>query len=866
MKNQLKKKLGIFFFIIGFLLILPLSFYDFTINRKLPENFIENNNLGERMGKGDYLYYQPPLLSLKQPKTSNIVVKNRPTLGNVTLLAMPVYFSDQANTTTMNEIDDVWEGSGTSVRAYYLENSFGKLEISVLTKPWLLAPKPISYYAFGDYNFAREYELLQVLCNYWDSEINFTQIDYLYIVYAGSDVSDDTHFWPHVWNVEIPYIEAGDDVMYDTFGFIGEFSGMGTYAHEFGHSLGLTDYYSYSDPYYCGYWEIMAYGGYNDGGNHPAHMSAYSKIELGWIKDNKVLIFDESDDNVGKVNLYHLEAPNCPEGYYYAVKIQYSASQYYLVEFRDNYGYDAYLPDNGVLWSIVDETKGGTEGRLVYMGGNHSSVNLDGVELDDDEVVNSDSFFNWLNGSFELGISVLFEYSDHMEVLIDSYHDYGTDWDIYNDLSAGNELYWEFTGLEVGQLILFYWDTPYEGSGSDFYIRKSNGGSWDDVLTKNNIWQDAIAYRITASDDYRIVIKNDNIVKAMDVYYKGFACLKPNNSIIGYVGPSQIYKKTSENMSFTFKIDVINYMSSWDENTTVSISYSDEFELQEGENETKQWYIPFKNLKSTFTWELIAVSVDLAEINITIDGQFSDDFSTFSYTISIDDIAPNVDFVELSPILYTSSSNYLLEWSAVDLESGLNSFLLDHGGNFITFGSSTTSTYIDFATEGTYNIEIHAFDKANNNDTDTMQIIYDITSPELVAVLSNTTMLSGNYELQLEVDDNLAGIDHVDIYSGTQLIGHASILNSVATLSFNIDNFTSATDVYLNVKVEIYDRAGNVQIEFIELSLLPSPLPPTIGMPFEFLFILFGLLTVVGIVVSIQKKFNYNQDVLWNYI
>ena len=98
MKNQLKEKLVIFSFIIAILLVLPLSFYDFTINRKLPENFNDNNNLGENTGLRDDLYYQPSLLTLNQPKTSDIVLKNRPTLGNVTILVMPVYFSNQAST------------------------------------------------------------------------------------------------------------------------------------------------------------------------------------------------------------------------------------------------------------------------------------------------------------------------------------------------------------------------------------------------------------------------------------------------------------------------------------------------------------------------------------------------------------------------------------------------------------------------------------------------------------------------------------------------------------------------------------------------------------------------------------------------
>ena len=127
MKKQIKKELVIFSFITAFLLVFPLCYYDSKINRKIPESLNDDNNLVERTEMRDDLYYQPFLLALEQPKTSDIVVKNRPSLGNVTILAMPVYFSDQAYTKSMNEIDDVWDSSGNSVKTYYIENSFGKL-------------------------------------------------------------------------------------------------------------------------------------------------------------------------------------------------------------------------------------------------------------------------------------------------------------------------------------------------------------------------------------------------------------------------------------------------------------------------------------------------------------------------------------------------------------------------------------------------------------------------------------------------------------------------------------------------------------------------------------------------------------------
>ena len=853
MKIKKNIAIGLFGFILSFSLLLGLT-------SRIRVNSLNNdmNQLTEEtQGRPikDDLYYEFNSLNSNSPRISADNLMERPTIGNISILAMPVYFSDQLNSTSFPDINSKWNGSTNSVQDYYLENSFNKLEINTLTKPWVLAPKPISYYAIGSYNYSREVELLQWLFSSWDGEIDFNDINYVYVIYSGADAQDDTHFWPHVWTVDSPYVEAGDGVYYDKFGYVGEFTSMGTYAHEFGHSLGLIDLYSESGDYFCGYWELMAIGNYNDAGNHPAHMSAYSKTEVGWIEESEILIMNESEDNIGLTSLYHLEAPNCPKDQYYAIKVPYSSNQYFLVEFRDNYGYDAFLPDKGVLWSFVNESKGSTEGRLEYIGGDHSDPYLEGVEFDDDETVNTDSFVNWLDSSFEMLVGAVQEYNDYFEVLIDCFHDAGTDWNVYNSLPAGYELYWNITGLETGQIIILFWDTPSEGSGSDFYVRKSNNGSWDNVLIKNNIWQDSLIYRINSTDDYIFAIKNDNAVASMDVFYEIFVCAKPNTHLFNYNNISSLYKRTGQNLPFTASIMVENTYSSWDENVTLTIYFSDELALAPEEFATKTMKTPFKNITSNFYWDLIANGSGIAEINISLNSAYSYDYIIASLTILIDDIKPLVNFTELNNMVYTNINSWLLNWYAVDLDSGIRSFALFENNIYKnSFQFDENSDYLSFNSEDIYNYTIVAYDNVNNSNSDNIQIIYDYSPPELLGILSNTTELSGLYSLSFEMDDNLAGILKVEVYIGDFFIGYASLTNSTGQIIFDIEDFRRPDQINLSMRLELYDNAGNIQIEFFDLSLKSQPLSTPKSIPSNNFFVVFLFIGIIALLRKFKKK------------
>ena len=64
-----------------------------------------------------------------------------------------------------------------------------------------------------------------------------------------------------------------------------ELDGVGLFCHEFGHALGLPDFYNTSKGSFCtmGYWDIMDYGQYYYDGYRPIEYTAYERSYMGWL-------------------------------------------------------------------------------------------------------------------------------------------------------------------------------------------------------------------------------------------------------------------------------------------------------------------------------------------------------------------------------------------------------------------------------------------------------------------------------------------------------------------------------------------------------------------------------------------------------
>jgi immune inhibitor A len=156
--------------------------------------------------------------------------------------------------------------------------------------------------------------------NYFESD---GYIDHFAMVHAGEGeeagggAQGGDAIWSHRWyanysNDEGPvgchlggYNLPGTDLWVGDYTIEPENGGVGVFAHEFGHDLGLPDLYNTgSGPDNgTGFWTIMSSGSWasdsaNAIGDKPVHMGAWEKLALGWIDAELALVTAGQDVTV----------------------------------------------------------------------------------------------------------------------------------------------------------------------------------------------------------------------------------------------------------------------------------------------------------------------------------------------------------------------------------------------------------------------------------------------------------------------------------------------------------------------------------------------------------------------------------------
>ncbi|MFD9278384.1 immune inhibitor A domain-containing protein [Streptomyces mirabilis] len=148
----------------------------------------------------------------------------------------------------------------------------------------------------------------------YDGDGNFNEpdgyIDHFQIVHAGEDESagggaqGEDAIWAHRWYAFGTDAGAtgpagnklGGAAIGDTGIWVGDYTiqpengGLGVYAHEYGHDLGLPDEYdtTNSAENSTGFWTLMSSGswlgtGKNAIGDLPGDMNSWDKLQLGWL-------------------------------------------------------------------------------------------------------------------------------------------------------------------------------------------------------------------------------------------------------------------------------------------------------------------------------------------------------------------------------------------------------------------------------------------------------------------------------------------------------------------------------------------------------------------------------------------------------
>jgi immune inhibitor A len=168
----------------------------------------------------------------------------------------------------------------------------------------------------------------------WDGDGNFDEadgyIDHFQSVHAGEGEEagggalGSTAIWSHRWYARFNLIGAagpspdyllGGVQIGDSSYWIGDYTiepengGVGVFAHEFAHDLGLPDLYNTDGggaaaENSTAFWTLMSSGswlgaGTEDIGSRPGHMGAWEKFQLGWLNYEVGVAGQSSEHKLG---------------------------------------------------------------------------------------------------------------------------------------------------------------------------------------------------------------------------------------------------------------------------------------------------------------------------------------------------------------------------------------------------------------------------------------------------------------------------------------------------------------------------------------------------------------------------------------
>ncbi len=286
-------------------------------------------------------------------------------------------------------------GGTGSAKDYFMSSSYGKFAPNFVVVGPVTLPQTLDYYGKNDANGqdTNPAQMIVDACAAADAAgLDFTQfdtdgdgyVDNVFVYYAGYNEAEGgpaNTIWPHRWSISSAGITTGitfDGKKIEDYSCTSELKGtsgsnmcgVGTFCHEFGHVLGLPDYYdtSGSSTYITTLetWEIMDYGPYLNGGNTPPTYSAWDRFFLGYLTPQQ--ISTPADITLQPIYQGTTQPANTNNQAYLIAASTHnlngaapSPAEFFLVEYRKHTGWDTYL------------------GQLVDNSGNLTTIPSDGM-------------------------------------------------------------------------------------------------------------------------------------------------------------------------------------------------------------------------------------------------------------------------------------------------------------------------------------------------------------------------------------------------------------------------------------------------------------------------------------------------------
>lgn len=283
-------------------------------------------------------------------------------------------FSDMLNTTGYSN-----NGGTGSARDFYYENSHGVFEPIFDVYGPVTLDNNRAYYGGNDSsgNDKKAEYAVKEGCQKVDSQFNvdFSQfdndgdgaVDLVFMYYAGegeADSDEEDAIWPHQWELSSAGISLSlDNKTIDKYActneligpyssMAGQMCGIGTACHEFGHAMGLPDFYDTDYDNYNGisagmfYFSTMDSGSYNNEGRTPPFFTIEERIMLGWIDESCFQEFTHS-------GTYTIESVDNNVAYKTPTD---QNGEYFVYECRGSNGWDYGLYGHGLIVTHVDKS------------------------------------------------------------------------------------------------------------------------------------------------------------------------------------------------------------------------------------------------------------------------------------------------------------------------------------------------------------------------------------------------------------------------------------------------------------------------------------------------------------------------------
>ena len=252
------------------------------------------------------------------------------------------YFKDQSDGLFLLDFDVVGPVQLSLDYAYYGENDADGQDLragEMIAEACKLAAKEVDY------------------ANYdWDGDGEVEQVVVLFAGQGEHCCEDAATIWPHEYQLEESDYGRTlrlDNVTISTYACCSELGlgetidGIGTLCHEFSHCLGIPDMYDTEDNGCFGMsqWDLMDHGCYNDNGFIPCGYTSYERMLCGWLRPVVLTSPCEVTDM----------QPLSKNGLAYLIYNTKAPQEYYLLENRQQVGWDKALPGSGLLILHVDE-------------------------------------------------------------------------------------------------------------------------------------------------------------------------------------------------------------------------------------------------------------------------------------------------------------------------------------------------------------------------------------------------------------------------------------------------------------------------------------------------------------------------------